>query len=106
MAVVWALALHIDAIGETTRSLPCRDQGATSQVSVIVIAPLAGKVGMLTPPADCNAATSAGPVAEGQTAPLAAEPQTAVVQVSPVLAGSRTTAPLAALGPRLVTTML
>src|SRR5687768_6768647 len=92
--------------GVPKRSLAPIRQGVTSQVSVMVTEPVTGKVGMAMPPADCRAVTRAGPVVAGQTAPLVALPHTALVQVSPVGAGSVTTAPLAALGPGLVTTML
>src|SRR5688500_8119818 len=91
---------HLRRIAQVfERSLAPIRQGVTSQVSVIVTEPVTGKVGMAMPPADCRAVTRAGPVVAGQTAPLVALPHTALVQVSPVGAGSVTTAPLAALGP-------
>src|SRR5690606_4407108 len=71
---------------------------------VKVTAPPLGMAGIATPVADCSAASSAGPVASGHTAPFCGLPQVAVVQASPLVGVSRTTAPSAAAGPALLAT--
>ena len=63
------------------------------------------RLGAGRPGTDRTTCTRAAPVGTGHTAPPAAV-QLAVVQVSPVGAGSANTEPLAASGPLLVTVML